>query len=75
MKEMKKLGIAFLLIAFGGMNLATAQQGRQQQNNTELKTYFEKNILPVVKTEQQNFYKVLTANELKKIEELKTQMS
>ena len=71
---MKKLGITILLIAFGGMGLTMAQQGRQGQANPEIKKYFEENILPVIETEQQNFYKALSADELKKIEALKDQM-
>jgi len=71
---MKKLGIAILLIAFVGMNLAMAQQGRQQKDNTEVQAYFEKQILPIVEVEQQNFYKALTADEMKKVEELKQEL-
>jgi len=71
---MKKLGITILLIAFGGMGLTMAQQGRQGQANPEIKKYFEENILPVVEAEQQHFNKALSSKELKKIETLKDQM-
>ncbi|RLD44226.1 MAG: hypothetical protein DRI89_03515 [Bacteroidetes bacterium] len=71
---MKKSGIVILLVAFVGMSLTMAQQGRQQQNDTEMKAYFEKNILPVVEAEQKNFYKALSTDEIKKLEELKGQM-
>lgn len=71
---MKKLGIAILLMIFGGLNLTIAQKG-----NTEVRQYFEKEIQPVLETEQQNFYKALTTEELVRINELKaktnTQMS
>jgi hypothetical protein len=71
---MKKFGITILLIALGGMGLTMAQQGRQGQVKPEIKKYFEENILPVVETEQQNFYKALSADEMKKVEDLKVQL-
>ena len=71
---MKKLGITLLLIALGGMALTMAQPSKQGQANPEIKKYFTENILPVVESEQQNFYKALSEDEMKKIEELKVQL-
>jgi len=71
---MKKFGITILLFALSGMGITMAQQGRQGQANPEMKKYFEESILPVVAAEQQQFYKALSADEMKKIEALKDQM-
>ncbi|MCF6169431.1 MAG: T9SS type A sorting domain-containing protein [Bacteroidales bacterium] len=69
---MKKAGIAILVMLFGGLSLATAQHG---QRNPEIRKYFDEHILPVLETEQQSFYAALSADEMKKIDELKSQLN
>ncbi len=69
---MKKLGIMIIALLFAGMGIVNAQQ--PQQRNTQMKTYFQNNVLPFVEQQQKNLVQALTTSEKATLAEIRQEM-
>jgi len=70
---MKKLGIMILALLFAGTGMVNAQQ--PQQRNKQMKSCFQKTVLPFIEQQQAKFEKALSTSEKKTLEGIRQEFT